>query len=87
MVQVSSLCSRWPMDVGSVHSCQKAISETRGSNEVSVDRCRTGTSEVEGRVSSEAGDKGRASERDERDRAQRALGKVWLRQDLDCAER
>lgn len=87
MGQASSLCSRWPRDVGSVHSCQKAISERRGSSEVSVDRCRTGTSEVEGRGSSEAADKGRASARGERDRARRALGKVWPRQDLDCAER
>lgn len=82
-----SLCSRWLRDVGSVHSCQEAANETRGSNEVSVGRCRMGMSEVEGRVSSEAADKGCASERDECDQEVRAPGKVWLQQGFDCAER
>lgn len=77
-MQVSSLCIRWPKDVGNVHSFQKAVRERRGSGEVSVDRCRMGTNEVEGRVSSEGVDRGCAEEQDEYDQAQMALGKVWL---------
>lgn len=78
MVQVSSLCIRWPKDVGNVNSFQKAVHETRGSSEVSVDHCRMGTNEVEAQVSSEAVGRGCAGEQDEYDQAQMVLGKVWL---------
>lgn len=50
-------------------------------SEVSVDLSGTGMSEVEsclGRVGSEAADRENASELDELDHAQQALGTVWL---------